>query len=333
MKKAAIVFLLLTFCICTNAQRKNKQEKKEMAEQIDSLLRKQLNGDVFLSEAAKKSCLCIDSINSSHKSRKEISSEIAACIDKEVMSYQLGSKLMSSMVSTEKNNKIEISQNKEADEYKKYYYDIERFLNDSCPSFKSAAAHENEESEFSTSKNPEAIKAYNTGIKKSELENYKEAIIDFKEAVKIDDRFAFAWDNIGLCSRKLGNYEEALKAYTKSLEIDPKGKLPLQNIPVVYSYMKEYDKAVSAYEKLALIYPDDPETFYGIGNIYAYAIPNMEKSLHNMCKAYNLYIVQKSPYRTDAENAISYIYGQMKKTGKEDDFHKILKEYHISLSK
>jgi hypothetical protein len=48
-----------------------------------------------------------------------------------------------------------------------------------------------------------------------------------------------------------------------------------------------------------------------------------------MCKAYNLYIEQKSPYRTDAEKIINIIYSEMKKQGKENRFVEILKENNI----
>ncbi len=327
--------LFLFFFIAINAAAQNKDSKTVLSAADTKAVISQFKIDTseFITNAARQACLCIDSINTSQKSRKETAAEISACIDKEVISYQLAAKLMRTMTGGEKDNTISLNNNKESVEYKNYYYDIERRLNDSCKAFRKKATHENKESEFSTSKNSDAINAYNAGIKKFTAENYKDAVIDFESAVKIDDQFAFAWDNIGLCYRKMGKYEEALKAYNKSLEIDPKGKLPLQNIPVVYNYMKDYEKAVVAYEKLALVYPDDPETFYGIGNIYAYAIPDMEKALHNICKAYNLYVAQKSPYRTDAENAISYIFGQMKKAGKEEDFNKILKEHHISLSK
>jgi hypothetical protein len=48
-----------------------------------------------------------------------------------------------------------------------------------------------------------------------------------------------------------------------------------------------------------------------------------------MCKAYNLYIENKSPYRSDAEKVINLIYSQMKKENKEEDFYRVLKENKI----
>jgi len=34
---------------------------------------------------------------------------------------------------------------------------------------------------------------------------------------------------------------------------------------------------------------------------------DFEKGLENMCKAYNMYVYLKSPYRTDAEKIINLI--------------------------
>ena len=99
---------------------------------------------------------------------------------------------------------------------------------------------------------------------------------------------------------------------------------------MAYQYKKEYDKAIKSYEKLATIDKNNPEIYYGIGNIYAMNLKDYEKGLDNMCKAYNMYVKQKSPYRADAEKMINMIYGEMKEKGKEDVFNKILKENNIS---
>ncbi|MBK9249210.1 MAG: tetratricopeptide repeat protein [Ignavibacteria bacterium] len=135
---------------------------------------------------------------------------------------------------------------------------------------------------------------------------------------------------MGLCYRKLGNYDKAIEVYKKSLEIDPIGMTPLQNIAMAYMYKHEYYKAIDAYKRLEAIDKSNPEVYYGLGNVYANALHEYEKGLDYICKAYNLYIKIKSPYRTDAEKVINMIYSEMKKVGKEEEFNKILEENHIS---
>jgi tetratricopeptide (TPR) repeat protein len=184
--------------------------------------------------------------------------------------------------------------------------------------------------ERSFSENEKALKFYDKGIQASQKEDYKKAVDYFEKAVKEDPQFTFAWDNLGVNYRRLNNFDKAIECYKNSLDIDPFGMMPLQNIAVAYQYKKEYDKAIKAYEKLATIDKNNPEIFYGIGNIYAMNLNDFEKGLDNMCKAYNIYVDQKSPYRADAEKMINMIYGEMKDKGKEDVFNKILEQNHIS---
>jgi hypothetical protein len=51
-----------------------------------------------------------------------------------------------------------------------------------------------------------------------------------------------------------------------------------------------------------------------------------------MCKAYNAYIEQNSPYRVDAQNNIGIYYKKLKALGKEESFQNILKANHISIN-
>lgn len=293
----------------------------------------------LLKELAEDACKCVDSISVGDKSQEEIGKEANACISKKTLAYQLGVKMLNikelqkSAVEDEDGKKrinISVEMNEESSEYKKFYYEIERYMMENCKSLKDKMRVLDKQNEKSVSNNEEALKAYSKGIAELEKEGYKKALVHFENAVKIDPKFAFAWDNVGICYRKLGDYDKALNAYKKSLEIDPQGMMPLQNIAIVYMYKKEYTKAINAYENLAKIDKNNPEVYYGIGQIYATNLKNYEKGLENMCKAYILYVEQKSPYRTDAEKMIQMIFSAMKKEGKEDRFNEILKEHHIS---
>ena len=201
---------------------------------------------------------------------------------------------------------------------------------ENCISLNEKIKNNEEQSNKSFSKNQKAIDLYSKGTDELKKDNFKKAIEYFEKALKIDPEFVFAWDNLGVSYRNLDNYDKAIESYEKSLEIDPKGITPLQNIAVVYQYKKEYQKAIISYQKLAEIDSNNPEIYYGIGQIYALYLNDYEKGLDNMCKAYNMYIEQKSPYRTDAEKVINLIYSEMKKQGKEDNFNEILKSNNIS---
>lgn len=330
-----IVLIVLIFCSYFNA---NSQENKDTKAQSDSLklnLKDLLNSKALLSDAANKSCACIDSISTTNKNAKDNALEIKKCIDKQVIIYQSTSKLMEALLSIENTNskKVSINVNTNSKEYQQYYFEIEKQLMDSCAAIKSVVGANDKENEKSVSNNIEAKEEYSKGNKFLEKEDYAKALPFYERAVKIDPEFAFAWDNIGVCYRRLGDYDKALDAYEKSLKIDPKGMLPLQNIPVVYIYQKKYKKAIKAYENLAEIDEKNPEIYYGIGIIYYQNLNENEKSLDYLCKAYKLYIEQNSPYRTDAEKIINMLYKAMKEEGKEKEFNKILEDNNISQSK
>lgn len=285
-------------------------------------------------------CKCIDSISTYDKSNEEVSKEISACISQKVITYQILIKTMTvsqdedSTTAKDKNRKVIIlADNENSTEYRKYYYEIERYLNKNCPSLKTKVATNDKLGENSLSDNLAAMTWYTKGLEYSKKENFVMAIESYINAIKEDSIFTFAWDNLGLTYRRLKLYDKALECYRKSLDIDPKGITALQNIAVVYQYKQEHQNAIDAYLRIAEIDKDNPEIYYGVGQTYAMSLHEYEKGLDNMCKAYNLYIEQKSPYRTDAEKIINYIYAEMAKQGKEDKFNEILKSHNISPSK
>lgn len=291
----------------------------------------------LLKELADGACKCIDSISTTNREKDSVTADIHSCIADKVGAYQMAEKFSNLDLSKasedsqgNKNINIDMNFDQNSREFKETYYNLERYLMENCKALKETIAANDKENENSVSKNKEALKYYELAIEESKKENYQGAIDYYKKAVKIDPNFAFAYDNMGICYRRLEKYDLAIEAYEKSLKIDPKGLMPLQNIAVVYSYKKDYKKAVETYEKLAELDVNNPEVYYGIGQMYAMHLDNQEKALENMCKAYNIYVAQKSPYRTDAEKIIQMIYAKMKKDGKEASFDKILEANNIS---
>lgn len=314
--KKNLLLLFFAASFISNAQTKDKIDTTKLFKELTDQV-----------------CSCIDSIPTFNRVKDSITADISACIDDKVGAYQIGQKFSNIDLSNPSGEKKEINVtlnlDKNSKEYKDIYYKMEQYLMDNCPTLKDKVASNNVVNNNSMSTNMEALKLYDLGMDETAKNNFKGAIEYYKKAVKIDPNFAFAYDNMGICYRRLEEFDLAIEAYEKSLKIDPNGLMPLQNIAVAYSYKKDYKKAVETYERLAKIEPNNPEVFYGIGQMYALHLNDSEKGLDNMCKAYKLYIEQKSPYRGDAEKIIQMIYAQMKKDGKEDNFNKILSTNNI----
>lgn len=332
--------LLLITLFCSIASLAHGQEiTDDLKKSITESLQKQM-----IKVSAGNACKCIDSIDAGTKTSEQMAKEINECIDKEMMAYQMMAQIgsfkmkMDNDKSEEKpksnsdekyEHTVVINTDKESTSYKLYYYELERYLMDSCTIMKSKAASNNKLGNYSMSNNMLALRWYEKGGYASEAKKYDKAVEYYTKALKVDSMFTFAWDNLGLAYRKLENYDKAIECYKKSIQIDPKGMMPLQNLAIAYQYKKEYDNAVKAYEQLATVDDKNPEVYYGLGTVYTFYMNNYEKGLENICKAYNIYISNKSPYRADAEKLINQIYGAMKHEGKTEQFNEILKKNGI----
>ncbi|MGU3376869.1 tetratricopeptide repeat protein [Chryseobacterium sp. M5A1_1a] len=297
---------------------------------------KKSDNSKLIQELSDNACKCVDSIALFDRNKKDIIEDIHQCIDPQANALQLG-KLMGDMdelsknapkVNGKKQITLNLNTDKNSQQYKDSYNDIERYLMKNCTSLKKAV-NTSESKYDGLSKNKEAKDFYDKAIIASENNDWKEAIQNYEQAVKIDPKFTYAWDNLGICYRRIGEYDNALNAYKKSLEVDPKGRMSLQNIAITYIYKKEYQKALDAYSDFDKLYPDDAEVYYGIGHIYNDYLKDNEKALDNICKAYKIYTEQKSPYRADAETMLVSIYKKMSDDGKEAKFKEILKNNNI----
>lgn len=326
-----MLFVTACFVLSSSLLAQKEKDKKVLTPEETKDLFNQLGFDStrFLKQSGLLACSCIDSVDKILVEKKKKIDAFSNCIDEQVSSYQMALQLFNSMSGSDKNKVINISYDKNSDAYKSHYFQIEKWLMDSCATLKRAIATNDEAREKSFSDNRDAMKAYNAGVDLLKKEKYAECIPFFEKAVNIDPEFAFAWDNLGICYRRTDQLDKAEKAYKASIKIDPAGKTPLQNLAVVYQLQKRDDEAIATYKEIVKYYPDDPEVYYGIGMVYYNNKKDWENALDNMCKAYNIYVAQKSPYRSDAEQVIKNIYGQMKKENKEDQFNKILKDNNI----
>ena len=331
-KHLFLLALSLLFATLAFSQKDKDKDKDKVVltgkEAEDFMKSIGIDSTFYLRQSANAACMCIDSVDKAEKDKNKKIDGFSACIDKVVIIYQMMLK-MSNASQAGKNNTISVAVDKESDDYRHHYFQIERRLMDSCNSLKQAISSNDEARQNSYSDNPEALKVYFEGVEFLKKEKYAECIPYFEKAVALDPEFAFAWDNLGICYRRTGKLDKAEAAYKSSLKADPSGKTALQNLAVVYQMQKRDDEAIATYKQIVNYYPDDPEVYYGIGMVYFNNKKDWENALDNMCKAYAIYVAQKSPYRSDAEQIISLIYAQMKKENKEDKFNKILKDHNI----
>lgn len=271
------------------------------------VLGQELSQDVLIA-ISNEACQCIANIDSDIENKNE---EIKKCIN-----GSISAKSEVKQVSEEENLKL--------------FKTVESVLIQQCSPLKELAFSENRKFKHSYSENVLAQLAYDDGMEFLSDGDLESAIGKFQKAVGIDEKFAFAWDNLGICYRKNGEYDKAIEAYLKSLEIYDEGRLPLLNIAITYNLDKQYKEAIKYYRKFIDIYSEDPEGYYGLGLIL-YTQDQQEEGLDNLIHAFTIYTAQDSPYRADAAKKIGYMYKDLKRQDKLDVFHKVAAKYNLKI--
>ena len=72
------------------------------------------------------------------------------------------------------------------------------------------------------------------GIVYHKMHDYKAALLDFKNAIKMNGNSAVSWNYYGLCENAIGQTEKAIKAYSKAISLDPSFKEGWTNMAQVY---------------------------------------------------------------------------------------------------
>ena len=296
MKSLLILATIISIHFCSAAQKKSKEYNEKE-----------------LRTLAVNACRCIDSIKITDKTDEEVITAINKCIGLRV----------NTVVSPDTNN--------DSSEYKKFYYEFEKYLKINCIPLRNKILSYDKKLNKTFSTNLAAVDLYNKGLQESEIKHYEKAVSSLEKAVKLDSNFIFAWDNLGINYKRLNKFDKAIEAYEKSLAINPNGLTPLQNVAILYEDKKEYSKALYAYNNYVALDTTNAEVYYGIGLLHVNEFNDYEKGLTNICKAYNLFVQQESAYSTDLESFIKELYARMKKQGKKDKFIAILKENNIPI--
>lgn len=260
--------------------------------------------------------------------------ESCACIGKisSALSIQEKNELIKNCIETSINNSniSEIIDLKDEGVYEGFYEDVSKNLFELCPAVEFVVLSDSQDKLNAYSSNDKAMSLYDKGIKMMQDENYKSASKQFKKAVQIDDKFVYAWDNLGISYRYLGKYDDAIDAYKKSIAIDSLNRTSLMNIAVAYNYKKDFVNSEKWYSAFKEAFPSDPEGHYGL-SLSLLNQNKLEPSLHSVIQAYTIYKKQGSPYIADAEKVIRYLAQLFEQNKNTEKFETILKENKITL--
>jgi tetratricopeptide (TPR) repeat protein len=113
----------------------------------------------------------------------------------------------------------------------------------------------------------DAKATFKNGIANLNNGNYKEAIIDFTETLKISPKYKDARSNIGVAYWKMGNFTQAKRYFQEELNINPNHLEANLNLGMLYEKQKKYEMAAQQYKKILKIYPKHPYTIKRLAGI------------------------------------------------------------------
>jgi tetratricopeptide (TPR) repeat protein len=151
----------------------------------------------------------------------------------------------------------------------------------------------------SPTENIRAMTAYNRGTALMYESRLGEAETYFLEAIELDPMFVDAMDHLGIVYRRQNRLQEAEAVYLRSISINNKNRVPFINLAIVYRLQGRLADAFGLYANVAEISPDDPEAYYGMGEIL-YINGDYENAILFFDQAIELYIAVNSPYVCDA---------------------------------
>ena len=90
-----------------------------------------------------------------------------------------------------------------------------------------------------------------------------EAIADYDKVIRLDPKYAAAYNNRGIVYQDKEDYDKAINSYDEAIRIDPKLAEAYRIRGTAYQNKREYDRAIADYDKAIRL---DPKLAYAYNN-------------------------------------------------------------------
>jgi len=94
---------------------------------------------------------------------------------------------------------------------------------------------------------------------------FDEALADVAESLRIDERFAEAYEERSWIHNEIGNYQEGIDAATKAIELNPCSTYAYYERAFAYEQRKEWGNAIADLDKIVLLDPKDGAAWARLG--------------------------------------------------------------------
>ena len=108
---------------------------------------------------------------------------------------------------------------------------------------------------------PDYVKTYRRGIKLYDQKDYDKAEHEFTEAIRLNPRYALAFNYRGIAWYVKEKYDKAINDFDEAIRIDPKDAAVFSNRGSAWAAKGEYDKAIADYDEGIRLDPKDTRAF------------------------------------------------------------------------
>ena len=115
---------------------------------------------------------------------------------------------------------------------------------------------------------PTAFHHFAQGVAFQQVGNQDDAVAAYQQAIALDDKYAYPWNNLGLVYYNQKRYDEAIDAYQQAIALDDKFATPWNNLGLVYYNQKRYEEAIDAYQQAIARDEKFATPWNGLGNVY-----------------------------------------------------------------
>lgn len=148
-----------------------------------------------------------------------------------------------------------------------------------------------------TTRDPQAVAAYEEGTQLMEQEKWDEAISAFAKATEIDNTFAEAFLGRADALRELKDYSAALQFYRQAENIDPKLPGIYLGRGISYRELGQIDMAINDFNNALDLDRNDPEVAANLGDLLVNRTQDPTNALRVLEKAVELDPTNAKAYR------------------------------------
>ena len=113
-----------------------------------------------------------------------------------------------------------------------------------------------------------AVEHYVTAATLQSASFDEDAILELKEAVRLDYDFSLAYSMMGNLYKRQGQYDQAAEAYEKACRLDLWSFADHFNLGEVYQILKRFHEAIKAFDRACKLRPNHVESNYNLGVCY-----------------------------------------------------------------